>query len=552
MTYISKNNGYLHKLPSVIENANYKSRLAREHDALTESEKRYRTLFESNQIVMLLTNPENGQIVDANPAAEKFYGLTHKQLISKTIEEISVSDSKTIVNGYNNITENKPSCLLSRHQCSDDTICDVEIYNSPIEIDGKPLLHSIIYNITDQIKNLEEKEKLQKQLMQAQKMEAIGTLAGGIAHDFNNILTAIIGFAQLNMNSFEEDSSIKEDLKEIHTAGLRARDLVQQILSFARQSDDEVYSIQPIHILKEALKLLRSTVPSSIDIRQDLVSKSYIIGSGIQMHQVIMNLCTNAAHAMEKDGGVLKISLKDAVFNEKQEMLGMELKSGDYLELKVSDTGNGMSQETCESIFEPYFTTKPMGEGTGMGLATVYGIVKQYGGGLQVDSEPGKGSIFTIFLPVSIDPKKKQEQKTSPPPTGVERILIIDDEISITKMLKKTIDKLGYETVVETNSLNALKLFQSKPDYFDLVITDMTMPMLEGDRLSKEILKIKPDIPILLCTGFSKKVSKDTVSQIGIKGVIKKPFDYNKLGKIIRTTIDHSKKVSDRVKSAVC
>jgi PAS domain S-box-containing protein len=384
-----------------------------------------------------------------------------------------------------------------------------------------------------------EKLKLQAQLQHAQKMETIGNLAGGIAHDFNNILSSIIGFTELALDETPKNTVLEDSLQEVYSAGKRAKDLVKQILAFARQTDEKIGPIKPSNIVKELLGFIRSTIPTSIEIQKEIESESLIMGNATQIHQVLMNLCTNAAQAMDDTGGVLEVSLKDVAFDKEDSVIG--LKKGDYLEIKVSDTGVGIVPENIGSIFEPYFTTKEPGEGTGLGLAVVQGVIESYGGKINVESQLGKGTTFTIHLPITKKRSDHNAYVAEKLPTGTERVLFVDDEAPIAKIGSQILERLGYSVTTRTSSIEALKLFQAKPNDFDLVVTDMTMPNLTGEKLAVELMKIRPDIPVILCTGYSKKISEETASVIGIKSFAYKPLVKADLAKTVRKVLDEAK-----------
>jgi len=384
-----------------------------------------------------------------------------------------------------------------------------------------------------------DREILMKRLHQAQKMESIGNLAGGIAHDFNNLLASIIGFTELAMGEVQKGSSLESSLQEVYRAGERARDLVKQILAFARQSDEKKSPIQPGIVAKEVQKFLRSTIPSTIDIRHHIESDAWIMGSATQIHQVLMNLCTNAAHAMEDTGGVLEIRVKDVKIGKERLPKGM--RPGAYIEIRVSDTGTGISPEIIGSIFEPYFTTKGPGEGTGLGLAVAQGVVESHGGKIFVASQMGKGTTFTLYLPITKKQSENDAYVLEPLPTGTERILFVDDEAAIAEIGKRMLEQLGYSVETRTRSIDALALFRARPKEFDLVVTDMTMPDLTGDRFAVEVMKIRPDIPVILCTGYSKKISEETAYEIGIKALAYKPIVKADLAGTVRKVLDESK-----------
>jgi len=403
--------------------------------------------------------------------------------------------------------------------------------------DGKIIgIIAISENITERKKAKKDKTILESKLQQAQKMESIGTLAGGIAHDFNNILSSIIGFSELALGDAEKGTDLEDDLQEIRNAGLRAKDLVKQILTFARQTDEEVKPIQVNVITFEVLKFIKSSIPSTIQINDKIESDSLIMGSPTQIHQVLMNLCTNAAYAMEENGGILEISVNDTMID----MMAMipNLRPGDYIEIKVTDTGMGISPQHIHTIFEPYFTTKPVGEGTGMGLAVVHGIVESYGGKILVNSTIGQGTCFTIYLPITKKRKVHTHSAKKDLPLGTENILFVDDEAPIAKMGSKVLEQIGYSVTTRTSSVEALELFRSKPQAFDLVITDMTMPNMTGDKMAAKMMKIRSDIPVVLCTGYSKKISKESAADIGIKALVYKPVVKADLAKTVRKVLD--------------
>lgn len=385
----------------------------------------------------------------------------------------------------------------------------------------------------------EEKKKLKARLSQAQKMEAIGTLAGGIAHDFNNILAAIIGYAELAILEVPDGSKVKQDLMEIFKAGNRAKDLVQQILTFSRQSDMEKKPVRVSRIVKEALKFLRASLPTTIEIRENIEKDiGTIEADPTQIHQILMNLCTNAHHAMREEGGILEVTLTNVDMDAYTIRQYPDISSGPYVRLSVSDTGHGITPDVKERIFDPYFTTKGVGEGTGLGLAVVHGIVKDHAGAITVYSETGKGTTFHIFLPVIEKAEEPKKETMGPLPTGHERILFIDDDPSLVEIGREILGKLGYDVVAKTSSIEALELFREQPDKFDLVITDMTMPNMTGDRLAAELMKIRPDIPTILCSGFSEKMSNEKADALGIKNFLMKPIVMKDLAKTIRKVLD--------------
>jgi len=410
----------------------------------------------------------------------------------------------------------------------------IECMWSNVRLEDETLI-SIGIDITDQ-------KRLKEKLQQAYKLESIGTLAGGIAHDFNNILSAIIGFTELSMEQVKKGGLLEDYLHEILFAGKRAKDLVKQILTFARKSDEAINPIRIDTIAKEVLKFIRSSIPTTIDIKSHIQSNSLVMGNPTQIYQVFMNLCTNAAHAMENKGGVLDVSLKDVTVGEGFRVKDKKKMFGDYIEIKVSDSGKGIPPDIVNLIYEPYFTTKDPGEGTGMGLALVHGIVNSYNGHIDVESTLGECTVFTLYLPIVKNINEKRVSSKEEVVGGDERILFIDDELPIVKMGALNMERLGYSVTTFTDSVKALEHFLLKPDGYDLIISDMTMPKLTGDQLATEILKIRPGMPVILCTGYNKTISPDRADDIGVKAIVYKPIVKRDLAKAIRNTLDESKR----------
>ncbi len=397
----------------------------------------------------------------------------------------------------------------------------------------------IFSDITDQKKAETEREYLQSQLIHAQKMEAIGTLAGGIAHDFNNILGAILGYAEMVREDSPEGSLAARDLDQVLIAGHRAKELVKQILAFSRQTETERIPLQLAIIVKEAIKLLRASIPTTIAIEQDLdMQCDLILADPTQVHQILMNLCTNAFHAMEADGGTLSISLKMKTLSDKELFHEPQLVPGKYIQLSVRDTGTGIEPEIQKKIFDPYFTTKETGKGTGMGLAITHGIIKSYGGFITCESRLGEGTVFTITLPVSMENILPESNVDNPMITGTERILLVDDEQMLADMGKIMLERLGYKVTVQMDSLEALTTFQNQPDAFDLVVTDQTMPGMTGADLARKILQIKPELPIILCTGYSSMITEEKARSLGIKGFALKPLTRKNIAQLIRKVME--------------
>ncbi len=387
---------------------------------------------------------------------------------------------------------------------------------------------------------IEEKRELEARLRHAQKMEAIGTLAGGIAHDFNNILTPIIGYSEISLMMVDKDDDIAQNLQEIKKAANRAKDLVQQILVLSRHKEKITSPLQIQLIVKEVIKLIRSTIPANIEIQQQIDPESKLVmADSTKIHQVVMNLATNAFHAMEDGNGVLTITLKNVIYGE--DSAAPHVVPGCYVELTVSDTGCGIEPAIVERIFEPYFTTKDIGKGTGLGLAVIKGIVDSYNGYIEVSSERGEGTTVQVCLPAIEEKAVSEREAQGPLIGGSERILLVDDEEAIVGLYKETLGRLGYKVTAFCNSEEMFETFQASPDSFDLVITDQSMPHLSGSELAKKILKIRPDIPIILCTGFSSIVSEPQAREIGIDQFIMKPINQKELALAIREGLDKGK-----------
>jgi PAS domain S-box-containing protein len=396
----------------------------------------------------------------------------------------------------------------------------------------------VAQDITDRKRAQEEKARLEDQLQQAQKMEAIGTLAGGIAHDFNNILSVIIGYTELILMSGNVHAEVRQNLKEIFNASKHARDMVKQILAFSRQSKQERKPIQVAHIVKEAIKMLRASLPTTILIQQQIEKDAGIIEADpTQIHQVLMNLCTNAAHAMNGEDGVMQISLSNVELDPSTPAMVPDLKPGPYLKLSVSDTGHGIPPDAYEKIFDPYFTTKKKEEGTGLGLAVVQGIVKSHNGAVAVESEVGKGATFHVYLPVIMRKLTTEEEISTPLPMGHERILFVDDEHPLVEIGRQMLQRLGYTVATRTSSIEALELFKANPDRFDLVITDIVMPNMTGEKLAEKMMEIRSNIPVILCTGYSEKITRKRASEMGIQSFLMKPLVMRDLANTVRQAL---------------
>ncbi|MFH0785887.1 MAG: ATP-binding protein [Pseudomonadota bacterium] len=389
-------------------------------------------------------------------------------------------------------------------------------------------------------RNMSRLRKLERELMRVQKMDALGTLAGGIAHDFNNVLAAVMGLLELQCLDSETGNRTRKRMEQALSACMRARDLVKQILTFSRQGEQRRKPLRMGTIIEDALQMLRATLPTTITIESSLTAaNALILGDSTQIHQVLVNLCTNAAHAMRLTGGVLRVSLEEMSISDDHFYQYPDLQPGPYLCLKVSDTGEGMAHGVQERIFEPFFTTKKAGEGAGVGLSVVHGIVKSHGGKIDVWSEPGKGTTFQLLFPKITGNVELVDSHVESLPLGNERILLVDDEDFIVEVASEMLKYLGYEVVAAQTSLEALEIFRAQPDQFQLILTDLTMPGITGIELAAELLQIRRDVPIILCTGFSDEKIRAKALTIGIRKTMAKPFIFQELAALVREVLDH-------------
>jgi PAS domain S-box-containing protein len=487
----------------------------------------------------IIITDRKGIIQYVNPAFENIAGFHKKDLIGKSLHQFKNNGLKS--QNFDILWEKMKQKkvwqgrLLNRKKNGESM--EIEASLSPISNRGGGISGFVVWerDITNQC-------KLEKQMRQSQKLEAIGNLAGGIAHDFNNILMAIIGYTDLTLATYKENKEILLNLTNVLNAGYRARDLVNQILTFSQQHEGERKPLNLAMLVKESLKFLRATLPASINIMCCIEPDiKYIYADYTQCYQIIMNLCTNAAAAMQEKGGELKISISNIDLTPHFTQAYPHMQPGPYVKLAVSDTGHGIREEIIDKIFEPYFTTKQHDKGSGLGLAVVHGIVNSYGGTITVSSEAAKGSVFTLYLPAVVD-KKIQSEKKAMPAAGNEKILFVDDESMLAELGKRMLTSLGYWVNSKTDSKEALKYFKKYPKQFDLVITDMTMPNLSGAELACAMLQIRPDLPIILCTGYHEKMSAKEAQKLGIKAFIAKPLVRNELGDVVNRVLLKEKK----------
>jgi PAS domain S-box-containing protein len=483
------------------------------------------------------------RILFANDSAIKASGYAKAELVGNALDKINPALARVIEQA-----PNWPDLGCAKGPCpfettlttKQGTTVPVEIMLTLLDRDDEKICVFFFRDITRKKQAGEKQQHLETQLRQAQKMEAIGILAGGIAHDFNNILSLIIGFTQLiQMEVSLSNEKCHKFTRRIISASERARDLIQQILTCGRQSPSSKAPCTIRPVIREVLKLVRPSTPSTIEIHQDLGSKlGKILADPTQIHQVMMNLCTNGIQAMDGQQGTLSILLDRINITRNEPHLPCDLALGPYLRLGVKDTGCGMDETIMDAIFDPYFTTKQLGQGTGLGLATVHGIVKDHGGSIRVTSTPGQGSCFQLFFPIIEDDATKAPVAHTSPPRGNETILVVDDEPEIVEILSQMLEELGYDVQSAQGSEEALGLFKNNPHGIDLILTDMTMPGLTGEELAIQTMEIRPGMPVILCTGFSKKMTAKRVNALGIQGFLTKPLTLEQLADTVRKVLD--------------
>ena len=508
---------------------------------LRETEKKYRELAESLPQVIFEVDLD-GTLKYVNQTVYQLFGYTPEEIARgfNVLEAFIPEDRERVAL---DIMLNIQGQGLGRREYTavrkDGTRFPASVHANRI-LSGQTAtgVRGILIDLTKTKRAEEEKKKLEIQLQQAQKMEAIGALAGGIAHDFNNILSAIIGYTELARLN-DGASTIENELNQVLIAANRAKDLVKQILAFSRQTDEERMPVSVAMVVEEAIKFLRATIPTTIEIKSRIDKNSgAVLANSVELHQIIMNLCTNAVHAIGDRGGVLEVEVRNAEIEHAQINNFVELEMGSYVLVSVKDTGYGMTPDVIKRIFDPYFTTKEKGVGTGLGLAVVHGIVKKSGGAIQVESEPGKWTVFYIYLPRINMTLPIKAAQPKPIEGGPERILFVDDEKMLVDIGEQTLQRLGYHVVSRTSSIEALELFKAKPDYFDLVITDQTMPGMTGDALARELLRIRPDLPVIICTGYSQTIDHERAKRIGIKALVEKPMLMDEIAAAVRKVLN--------------
>ncbi|MGE5844188.1 MAG: PAS domain S-box protein, partial [Syntrophaceae bacterium] len=523
-------------------------------EMLRQSEEKYRLLAE-NVTDVIWTADLNLALTYVSPSSERVFGWSPSEWMSLPLRDFLLPASLETVSRLRHeeiddagpIGSEGPRVITAELELyrKDGSTGWYEVSSHVIRDDeGRPLsLIGVTRDIAERKDAEEQKARLEQQLRQAQKMEAVGTLAGGIAHDFNNILFAVIGYAELCLQDIADEES-RWNLTQILSACSRAKALVNQILAFSRQVEQERRPLDVVPLAKEAVKFLRSSLPATIDLSLDTrVTNGVILGDATQIHQVLMNLCTNAAHAMRASGGRLRILIDNAAPPVGLLPDGTDgIRPEGFLHLGVSDTGQGIEPAQLNRIFDPFFTTKAPGEGTALGLSVVYGIVKSLGGTIGVSSTPGRGSTFDIYLPSVAARGKEPERPVEPIPRGTESVLFVDDEGHLVEVMGQVLSALGYRVTTVRESRNALRMFRENPDGFDLVITDMTMPDMTGAELAREILRLRPDTPIILCTGYSELIGEEEALKMGIRRFLMKPLFMGDVAREIRAVLaDHGR-----------
>jgi len=501
-----------------------------------EATLKHRAMAMDQSTETIVITDTRGLITYVNPAFEKITGYSQEEALGKNPRILQSGQHSDQF--YNELWQTVCSGKTWRGRFvntrKDGSKYTEEATISPVfSSDGK------IINYVAVKRDISDKLQLEAQLQQSQKMEAIGNLAGGIAHDFNNILSPIFGYTEMLLLDAPENSELRQGLTRILAGANSAKNLVNQILAFSRQGEDEKKPLKVQLIIKEDMELVRSSLPVSISINIDISNDcGLILADHTQISQILMNLCTNAYHAMEDAGGTLTVSLKEVNVTS-ENVISPAMTPGAYVCLVVGDTGSGMDPNIIPRIFDPYFTTKGKDKGTGLGLAIIHGIVKSHDGHISVYSEPDKGTEFQIYLPVIEAIQETTQAETQPIPKGDERILLVEDKKDVIDIEQQLLEYLGYQVTARTSSPDALAAFHTNPDNFDLVMTDLSMPNMTGDELAGELIKIRPGIPIVLCSGFSEGISEAKAAALGIKGLIRKPVTIKDLSKVIRDVLDN-------------
>jgi PAS domain S-box-containing protein len=510
----------------------------RQHLDATQELRRLATAIENTAEAIALTDTE-GNIQYVNPAFETITGFTREEAVGQNMRLLKSGkqDRAFYEELWRTISTGKVWSGHFTNMKKDGALYEEDATISPVRDDSGQIISYVAVK-----QDVTERMALERRARQAQKLEALGTLAGGIAHDFNNILAAITGYGQLAAGCLPEDSPELADLEQVLEAADRAKDLVRQILTFSQRREGKRQPVRLHLILEEALRLLRPSLPATIEIQRDIDKDcDPVCADPTQMHQVIMNLCTNAYHAMKENGGTLSVGLDRAKVHRGLVDLHPGLHEGSYAKLTVKDTGHGMDRETMERIFDPFFTTKDEHEGTGMGLSTVYGIVKACGGVISVDSEPGKGAAFDAYLPFAETATQEKEAEDKPIQGGTERVLVVDDEQRLAELVGRQLSSIGYAVTVRSSSVEALADFSAQPHQFDLIISDRIMPEMAGLQFVQEVRRVRHDIPVIQISGAPESTPREEGKEQGISAFLYKPFAQRSLASVVRDILDKTK-----------
>ena len=509
--------------------------------ALREDRERLKVLFDFAPDGYCMLSPA-GDIIEGNRSAETISGYTREELIGRNVLKLGLIAPNSYFQAREARNTSRQGIPWGPAEftiiCKDGNTATAEVRSHPVRFHQRDCILIMVRDLTAQKAQTRAREQLEKQLAHAQKMEAVGTLAGGIAHDFNNILSAIIGYTELSRLDAVPGSTLHANLDQINKAGLRAKELVQQILTFSRQDDIEVKPVKVRALIEESLNFLRASISKTIDIRANIASEAYALASPTQVQQILMNLCTNAAHAMGNHGGIIEVALTDVVIDRTAFGQDINLPSGDYIRISVRDTGCGMPPQVMERIFDPYFTTKSEGEGSGLGMAVVHGIVSRYGGTIKVCSEESRGTTVNVYLPCQTDATPEKGEASNATPHGKEAILLVDDEPQLVAIENSMLTRLGYRVTTSQDSIEALEIFRRQPTAFDVVVTDMSMPKMNGLEFSQAVLAIRSDTPIIICTGYSAGLTQEKAHSVGVHGILMKPISMQTLAQSIRQAID--------------
>ncbi|MFN2369324.1 MAG: response regulator, partial [Desulfurivibrionaceae bacterium] len=492
-----------------------------------------------------LTLSDKGLISEANLTASELLGVPRGRLLNRPLSAFIVDDDQNVYFQCRREllrSGGKQSGEVRIRRTNGTVLPVLMVGTVNAKLDGDSGQFRVI------MMDISRRKELEAELLQSRKMEAIGSLAAGIAHDFNNILTSCLGYAEMVREEVGENSKAKENIEHVITAAQRATELVKRILTFSRQGVEAKKPMPPAPVVKEALQLLRASLPATVEIVEEIDDNSSLIVAAPNMiHQIMINLGTNALHAMEDEKGILSIKTARVELRENDLPDAPKLRPGNYIELTVRDTGHGMDQRTVERIFDPFFTTKDVDKGSGMGMSLIHGIVKDCGGFLKIDSAPEQGTAVHIYFPIVGETEERRAKKRGAekekvpielPSTGNEHILLVDDEKNIARIFKQILEQFGYKVTAHYSSIETLETFRAAPDSFDLVLTDQRMPWQSGMELAAKIREIRPDMPIILCTGYSSSIDEKEAKEIGIKRIIMKPISAAALANNIREVLD--------------